>query len=118
MINNLLITYENDDRLEEEDIENMCLVSAKDPDNIEERNLITIKTTTNINDFDVSKLDKTKKNLIVFDDCSSNRDQVIQTKFFQNGGHSKWACMYLSYSSFSSRRIKTITRKYCHFYFL
>ena len=66
--NNLLITYENDDRLEEEDIENMCLVSSKDPDNIEERNPITIKTTTNINDFDVLKLDKTKKNLIVFDD--------------------------------------------------
>ena len=32
----------------------MCLVSAKDPDNIEERNPITIKTTANINDFDVS----------------------------------------------------------------
>ena len=92
VINNLLITYENDDRLEE-DIEEMCLYLAKDSDNIEEQNPITIKTTTNIN---VSKLDKTKKNLIVFDDCSSNRDQVIQTKFFQNGRHSKCACIYLT----------------------
>ena len=54
----------------------MCLISAKDPDNIEEQNPIILKTT-NINDFDVSKLDKTKKNLIVFDDCSSNRVHIF-----------------------------------------
>ena len=35
MICNLLSTYENNDRLDEEDIEEMCLVTAGDPDNIE-----------------------------------------------------------------------------------
>ena len=82
VINDLLVTYENDDRLDEEDIEEMCLVTARDSDNIERQSSITIKITRNINDFDVSKLDKTKKNLIVFDDCGSDRDQVIQDKFF------------------------------------
>ena len=97
MIRNLLSTYENDDRLDEEDIEEMCLVTAGDPDNIEKQNPITVKVTKNINDFDVSKLDKSRKNLIVFDDCGSDRDQVIQDKFFRSGRHSKCACIYLTH---------------------
>ena len=48
-----------------------------------------------------SKLDKSKKNLMVFDDCSSNKDQEIQTKFFQNERHFKCASIYISYSSLS-----------------
>ena len=63
MMGDLLRAYEMDDRLDEEDIEEMCLVTARDPDNIEKQNPIAVKTTKNINDFDVSKLDKTKKNL-------------------------------------------------------
>ena len=47
----------------------------------------------NINDFCVSKLDKTKNNLIVFDDCGSDKDQVIQNIFFKNGRHGKCACL-------------------------
>ena len=83
MINDLLTTYEKDDRLDEEDIEEMCSVTASDSDNIEKLNPITVKTTMNINDFDVSKLDKTKRNLIVFDDCGLDQDQMIQDIFFE-----------------------------------
>ena len=97
VIGDLLRAYEMDDRLDEEDIEEMCLVTARDPDNIETHNPITVKTTKNINDFDVSKLDKTKKNLIVFDDCGSDRDQVIQDKFFRSGRHVKCACIYFTH---------------------
>ena len=97
VINNLLTTYESDDRLEEEDIEEMCLIAAKDSENEEKQNPITVRLSMNINDFDVSKLDKTKKNLMIFDDCSSNKDQEIQTKFFQNGRHFKCACIYLTH---------------------
>ena len=39
----------------------MCVVSAKGPDNIKEQNTTTIKITIKINDFDVSKLYRTKK---------------------------------------------------------
>ena len=37
----------------------------------------------NINDFCVSKLDNTKKNLMVFDDFGSDKDQMIQNNFFR-----------------------------------
>ena len=47
------------------------------------RKKIAVITTNNINDFDVSKLDKRIKNLIVFDNCDSDKDQVIQNKFFE-----------------------------------
>ena len=43
-------------------------VAMRDPDNIEKQNHIIIKLSVNINDFYVSKLDKTEMNLIVFDD--------------------------------------------------
>ena len=33
--------------------------------------------------FVFQKLDKTKKNLIVFDDCGSDTDQVMQNNIFQ-----------------------------------
>ena len=97
VINNLLTTFENDDRLEEEDIEEMCLIAAIDSENTENQNPINIRLSMNINDFDVTKLDKSKKNLMVFDDCSSNKDQEMQTKFFQNGRHFKCACIYLTH---------------------
>ena len=73
----------------------MCLV-AKENWNTSQSS-ISVKLSANINDFDVEKLDKSKKNLMVFDDCSSNKDQDIQTKFFQNGRHFKCACLYLTH---------------------
>ena len=112
IINNLLYEYESSDELVEEDIENMCLVAKKDSENISKEviaqhdfqaidqrssSAITIKLSDNINDFNVNKLDTTKKNLMVFDDCSSNKDQTIQTSFFQNGRHLKCACIYLTH---------------------
>ena len=109
VIHNLLSIYENNEELEEEDIEGMCLVSAKDSDNRQSQsneqltnNEEYIKISTNINDFDVEKVDKTKKNLMVFNDCSSNKDQDVQTKFFQNGRHFKCACIYLTHRSHQS----------------
>ena len=44
VISDLLRAYEMDDRLDEEDIEEMCLVTARDPDNIETHNPIAVKT--------------------------------------------------------------------------
>ena len=34
---------------------------------------------------------------MVFDDCSSNKDQIVQTSFFQNSRHFKCACIYLTH---------------------
>ena len=51
VINDLLTTFEKDDRLDEEDIKEMCSVTASDSDNIEKLNPIIVKTITNINDF-------------------------------------------------------------------
>ena len=46
--------FKKDDRLDEEDIEEMCSVIASDSDNVEKLYPITVKTMTNINDFDIS----------------------------------------------------------------
>ncbi len=98
MINNLLAIYENDDDLQEDNIEAMINDTIQRfPDYIEKTNPITVNISDRIDDFDVTNLDKSKKNLMVFDDCSSNKDQAIQTKFFQNGRHFMCACIYLTH---------------------
>ena len=48
MINDLSTAFENDDRLEE-DVEEMCFIAARDSENIEKQNPITIRLSININ---------------------------------------------------------------------
>ena len=96
----------------------MCLIAMRDPDDIKKQNQITIKLSMNVIDFCASKLDKAKKNLIVFDDCCSDRDQVIQNNFFQNGRHGKCACIYLTHRFHHQNKPESNTRKYWYFCFI
>ena len=97
-INNLCNLYEHDDDFDTDNIEGLCkTLATKYPMTIERDHPITFQISSNINDFELRSLDRTKKNLIVFDDCSSNKDQHIQTTFFQNGRHYSCACIYLTH---------------------
>ena len=44
------------------------------------------------------KLDKSKKNLIIFDDCVSKKNQEIMEDYFGNGRHNHCNVIYLSQS--------------------
>ena len=41
-------------------------------------------------------MDRKKKNLVIFDDCITERDQTIQKAFFTKGRHNSCSCIYLT----------------------
>ena len=45
-------------------------------------------------------LDKSKKNLIIFDDCVNDRNQTVMDSFYTRGRRSSCNCIYLSQSYF------------------
>ncbi len=45
-----------------------------------------------------NQMNKREKNLIIFDDCVTSKDQSIQTAFFTKGRHNSCSCIYLSQS--------------------
>ena len=96
-INHLLKVFENDNNLEENDIKELCKSTAeKYPDSVN-REEISVLISNDINKFEVTKLNKNKKNIMCFDDSSSDRDQSIQTSFFQKGRHFNCAVIYLTH---------------------
>ena len=103
------ITYMNDKRLHPKDIPGICEeLAEKYPENKSNREIpITITISDNIDDFQVTKLDKNKKNLIVFDDCAGDSDQSTQIKFFRDGRHHSCACIYLL-QRFHEEKLKLI----------
>ena len=58
---------------------------------------ITVTLTNNIKELDLRKLDKKKKNLAVWDDCSEDAIQDTQTDFIQNGRHYNCSNIYLTH---------------------
>jgi len=89
-------TYEVYEKSDEEiNIEELCNESTqyeKDPSNIE----CTLTDNANIIQ-DPSKL-KSKKNLIVFDDILTMKNQSIPQMMFTKGRHNNCSCFYLSQS--------------------
>ena len=77
----------------------MCEETTRDfPETVvSEKDVIKVHISDNINDFQLKKLDKKKKNLMVFDDSSEDRNQIIQIDFFQSGRHNKCSCIYLTH---------------------
>jgi hypothetical protein len=51
------------------------------------------------------QLDKIKKNLIIFDDCISNKNQKVLSSFFNRGRHNSCNCIYISQSYFDLERM-------------
>ena len=88
--------YRND--LEEDDIEELFSKYAEQnpSDTIPNLN-ITVNITRNISELDLNKMNKKKKNLVVFDDFSEDKNQDKQIDFFQNGRHRNTSVIYLTH---------------------
>ena len=56
-----------------------------------------------------NKLDRKMKNLVIFDDCVTDKDQSIQKEYFTRGRHNSCACFYLT-QSFYGLDCQTIRR--------
>ena len=59
---------------------------------------IQVLLTKNVNDLDLSNIDKKRKNLVIFDDCVAQKNQTIQQEFFTKGRHQNCHCIYQSQS--------------------
>ena len=67
---------------------------------------ITVKLTDKINELiPPDKLDKTKKHLIIFDDCITNSNQKNLSAYFNKGRHNSCNSIYLSQSYFDLDRM-------------
>jgi hypothetical protein len=51
------------------------------------------------------QLDKTKKNLIIFDDCVSSRNQILQKEYFTRGRHNSCTVFYLTQRYYDVEKI-------------
>jgi len=88
--------YENDEEIELDDIPSMCKEASRSED---QKSDITVRLTNNLNEFhDPAQLNKSKKNLVIFDDCVNNKDQTVQKTFFTRGRHNSCNCIYLTQS--------------------
>lgn len=88
--------YEESD--EEEDIGALCLESRKYETNPSDIECILTDDPSAIKD--PSKLSE-KKNLIIFDDILTLKDQSIPQMMFTKGRHNKCACIYLAQSFYN-----------------
>ena len=101
-IASLFTEYEKSDY--EEEIDSWCEEAAKHNYLVEndKNKRISIQLIDDIGNMqDPSKLDKTKKHCIVFDDCVNNRDQSIQKNYFTRGRHNNCSVFYLTQSMYS-----------------
>ena len=62
---------------------------------------ITVKLSDKINEIPPpDKLDKSKKHLIIFDDCINNINQEVMNSYYSRSRHNSCNCIYLSQSFF------------------
>lgn len=104
--------------LDVDEIEELCKRYAEEyPLNVDQNMNITITISDDINVFDLNKLDKKRKNLIIFDDCSEDKNQDVQINFFQNGRHHNCSCIYLThrFHTHGFTRIRTNTSAFILF---
>lgn len=98
-IQELYKIYEDSD--EEMDIEGMCIDAATESVLLDDENL-NIKVTLTDDSSIIKNPSKLKhlKNIVVFDDIVTMKDQRIPQMMFTKGRHNKCACIYLSQSYF------------------
>ena len=91
---NLFYDEDGNEKSIEEVIEQYAL---KNPENSQ----ISVKFYNNVNDvISPEQLPKSKKNLIIFDDCINEKNQNIMEKYFTRGRHQNVNVIYLSQSWF------------------
>lgn len=85
--------YDNSD--ENIDIEELCIESVQYEQN---KSNIKCTLTDNVNIIEDPNKLKNMKNLIIFDDILTMKDQTIPRMMFTKGRHNNCACLYLSQS--------------------
>ena len=61
---------------------------------------VSVLITDNPQNLDVKRIDSSKKNLVIFDDCVTDKNQKIQQDFFTKGRHMNCHCIYQAQSFF------------------
>ena len=88
----------------EEEISSWCEEAAKNKQLVEpnKNKHITIQLIDDSGNMqDPSKLNKTKKHCVVFDDCVNDRNQAVQRNYFTRGRHNNCSVFYLTQSMYS-----------------
>lgn len=95
IIQRLFYLYDETD--EELDIEEMVTTALDNPDSVSDEN-ITITLTDNPNEIKSPTELRSKKNLIIFDDIVTKKDQSLPQEMFTKGRHNNCNCVYLTQS--------------------
>ena len=78
-----------------------------------EQDPITVKLSDKINEIPPpDKLDKTKKHLIIFDDCINNINQEVMNSYYSRSRHNSCNCIYLSQSFFELKKFIRLNANY------
>ena len=92
------LIFENQDAFHEP-IPNICEEYALQKNLLNTTSMIEITFSNKFADIlPPDKLNKTKKNLIIFDDCVSKKNQEIMESYFTRGRHNNCNVIYLSQS--------------------
>ena len=94
----ILLIFENQDNFHD-GIQNICEEYALQKNLIQSVPNIEITFSNKFSDIpDPKKLDISKKNLIIFDDCVDTKDQKVMESYYTRGRHNHCNCIYLSQS--------------------
>lgn len=106
VINDLYHDYEEDDSIEDS-VETFCKNVAKyNPQAIESNRDKQVKVTLSPNFFEApGRLDKGKKNLVIFDDCVNDKNQTMQKQYYIAGRHNNCSVFYLTQKYFDVPKI-------------
>lgn len=86
---------------DEEDVEELCTEAAKNKSLLTDVKVTVVLTDDSSSINDPSKLDKRKKNVIIFDDCVNDGNQTVQNNYFISGRHSNCSVFYLAQNLYS-----------------
>lgn len=107
-LNKSSIKYLYKEYLENEDIdltvEDFCFEASKNKDMLNNSKPINVILESKNIPYP-KELDKTKKNLIIFDDCVNNKNQEIQKEYFTNGRHNGCSVFYITQRYYDVEKI-------------
>jgi len=105
-VNYLYNQYEDDESLAMS-IEDFCNLSARENPSVREKDpKKRIEVILDSNNLPLpNKLDKSKKNVIIFDDCVTCKSQYLQKEYFIRGRHNSCTVFYLTQRYYDIEKI-------------
>lgn len=97
-IQDLYTLYEDDDEMQNYPINDLLQEKIKIDNPNEKPTGIKVHITKNVEVLNVDKMNPNEKNLIIFDDCVTQKNQQVQKDFFTKGRHANCHCIYQSQS--------------------